>query len=156
MGRWTQGQREVERLLRDRHLQQVVADDDTVAALLQAASRHVATAASAVEGDPEGAYSLAYDAARKAATALLAHQGLRPTSAGGHIAVVEVIRAQFPKVPGLVSLDRLRRRRNQSEYPQPRAYDPIESDEAADAVAVARDCLANARRLLELDQLGVF
>jgi hypothetical protein len=156
MGRWMQGQRAVERLLADRHLQQVVADADTVAALLQAAARHVTTAESAVEDDPEGAYSLAYDAARKAATALLAHQGLRPTSAGGHIAVVETVRAQFPKVPGLVSLDRLRRRRNQSEYPQPSSYDPIEPEEATDAVTVARHCLTSARRLLELDQLGVF
>lgn len=156
MSRWAQGQQVVERLLRERHLQQVVADADTVTALLEAASRRIATAVSAVDGDPEGAYSLAYDAARKAATALLAHQGLRPTSTGGHIAVVETIRAQFPKVPGLASLDRLRRRRNQSEYPQPRSYDPIEPDEAADAVAVARDCLASARRLLELDQIGIF
>lgn len=156
MGRWAQGQQAVEQLLRDRHLQQVVPDDATVTALLQTASRHIATADSAVDDDPEGAYSLAYDAARKAATALMARQGLRPTSAGGHIAVVDVIRAQFPRVPGLTSLDRLRRRRNQSEYPQPRSYDPIEPAEAAEAVAVARDCLASARRLLELDQLGVF
>ena len=119
MGRWAQGQQTVEQLLRDRHLQQVVADADTVTALLQAASRHIATATAAVDGDPEGAYSLAYDAARKSATAVLAHQGLRPTSAGGHIAVVETIHAQFPKVPGLASLDRLRRHRNQPEYPQP-------------------------------------
>lgn len=156
MGRWAHGQQAVERLLADRHLQQVVADGDTVAALLQAAARHVSTAATAVDDDPEGAYSLAYDAARKAATALLAHQGLRPTSAGGHIAVVETVRVQFPKVPGLVSLDRLRRRRNQAEYPQPRSYDPIEPEEATDAVTVARDCLSSAQRLLELDQLGVF
>lgn len=99
---------------------------------------------------------LAYDAARKSATALLAYQGLRPASDGGHIAVVETIHAQFPKVPGLASLDRLRRRRNQSEYPQPRAYDPIDPDEATEATSVARDCLASARRLLELDQLGIF
>jgi hypothetical protein len=69
---------------------------------------------------------------------------------------VETVRAQFPRVPGLASLDRLRRRRNQSEYPQPQSYDPIEPEEAADAVTVARDCLTSARRLLELDQLGVF
>jgi hypothetical protein len=30
--------------------------------------------------DPEVAYSLAYDAGRKSATALLNHQGLRPTT----------------------------------------------------------------------------
>ncbi|MFZ0160216.1 MAG: hypothetical protein WAL50_14410 [Kineosporiaceae bacterium] len=94
----------MEQLIRDRHLQQVVPDDATVTALLQTASRHIATAGSAVDDDPEGAYSLAYDAARKAATALMARQGLRPTSAGGHIAVVDVIRVQFPRVPGLTSL----------------------------------------------------
>jgi hypothetical protein len=55
LGRWAQGQQAVERLLADRHLQQVVADGDTVAALLRAAARHVTTAVSAVEDDPDGA-----------------------------------------------------------------------------------------------------
>lgn len=99
---------------------------------------------------------MAYDAARKSATALLAHQGLRPTSAGGHIAVVEAVRAQFPGVPGLTSLDRVRRRRNQAEYPQPETYDPISASEVEDAIRVADDCIASVRRLLELDELGVF
>jgi hypothetical protein len=67
---------------------------------------------------------MAYDAARKAATALLTHQGLRPTTAGGHIAVAEAVRAQFPGVPGLASLDRLRRRRNQADYPNLAATTP--------------------------------
>ena len=34
-------------------------------------------------------------AARQACVALLAQQGLRPTTAGGHYAVEEAIRAQF-------------------------------------------------------------
>jgi hypothetical protein len=92
----------------------------------------------------------------RARAALLNHQGLRPTSAGGHIAVVDAIRAQFPGVPGLTSLDRLRRRRNQAEYPDPGSYDPITSDEADDAIKVAQDCIASSERLLELDQLGIF
>jgi hypothetical protein len=53
------------------------------------------------------------------ATALLAHQGLGPTTTGGHIAVGEAMRAQFPRVPGLSSLD------------------PLHPDEAHDAIAVA-------------------
>ncbi len=61
-----------------------------------------------------------------------------------------------PGVPGLTSLDRLRRRRNQAEYPDPRGYDPITIAEANDAVTVANHCLSSAERLLELDQLGVF
>jgi HEPN domain-containing protein len=108
------------------------------------------------DSDPEAACSVAYDAARKSATAVLAYQGLRPTSAGGHIVVVDVIRAQFPGVPGLVSIDRIRRRRNQAEYPDPKGYDPITAAEAKETIEVAVQCIATAERLLQLDELGVF
>jgi hypothetical protein len=66
---------------------------------LASARRHVESARLTAAGNPEAVYSLGYDAARKAATALLANQGLRPTSVGGHLAVVEAMRAQFPGVP---------------------------------------------------------
>jgi hypothetical protein len=130
VARWRKGEQEVARLIEQRHLQPVAADSETAAALLASAGRHVESARLAADADPEAAYALAYDAARKSATALLAHQGLRPTTAGGHIAVVDAMRAQFPGVPGLTSLDRLRRRRNQAEYPSPTSYDPITVDEA--------------------------
>ena len=156
MSRWAKGAERVTALIEARHLQHVVGDPDTVSALLASARRHVESARLTVSHDPEAAYSLAYDAARKSATALLNHQGLRPTTAGGHIAVVDTIRAQFPGVPGLTSLDRLRRRRNQAEYPDPRSYDPITAEEANDAIRVAGDCVTSAERLLILDELGVF
>ena len=70
--------------------------------------------------------------------------------------MVDVISAQFPGVPGLTSLDRLRRRRNQAEYPDPRSYDPITPDEVGEAIKTAAQCVASAERLLTLDQLGVF
>lgn len=155
MSRWAKGADRVTALIETRHLQRVIADSDTAAALLSSARRHVESACLTVDQDPEAAYALAYDAARKSATALLNHQGLRPTSAGGHVAVVDAIRAQFPGVPGLISLDRLRRRRNQAEYPDPHSYDPITSDEADGAIDVARECIASVARLLELDQLGI-
>ena len=66
------------------------------------------------------------------------------------------MRAQFPGVPGLTSLDRLRRRRNQAEYPDPTGYNPIAAEEASEAIQVAVACIASAERLLELEQLGVF
>lgn len=156
VGRWAKGAERVTALIEARHLQRVVGDPETVTALLASARRHVASAQVTAEDDPEAAYSLAYDAARKTATALLNHQGLRPTTAGGHLAIVDTINAQFPGVPGLASLDRLRRRRNQAEYPDPRSYDPITIAEASDAVTVANHCLTSAERLLELDELGVF
>jgi hypothetical protein len=156
MARWGKGEATVTRLIEERHLQRVATDSDTVSSLLASARRHVESARLTADGDPEAAYSLGYDAARKAATALLAHQGLRPTSAGGHLAVVEIMRAQFPGVPGLTSLDRLRRRRNQAEYPAPAGYDPITVEEAIEATQVAVACIASTERLLELDQLGIF
>lgn len=56
---------------------------------------HIGLAAQGTDSDPAGALQLAYDAARKAAAALLATQGLRATTRGGHIAVLEAARAQF-------------------------------------------------------------
>jgi HEPN domain-containing protein len=154
--RWRKGEEQVSSLIEQRHLQQVAADSDTASALLTSAGRHVHSARRTVDADPEAAYALAYDAARKSATALLARQGLRPTTSGGHIAVVDAIRAQFPGVPGLTSLDRLRRRRNQAEYPNPTSYDPITVDEAKDAIETADRCVSSANRLLQLDELGIF
>jgi predicted RNA-binding protein with PUA-like domain len=66
------------------------------------------------------------------------------------------MRAQFPGAPGLTSLDRLRRRRNQAEYPNPTGYDPISTEEANEAIQVAVACVTSAERLLALEQLGVF
>jgi hypothetical protein len=106
VSRWAKGADQVTALIEAHHLQRVIADADTVDALLGSARRHVESARLTVGQDPEAAYSLAYDAGRKSATALLNHQGLRPTTSGGHLVVVDVIRAQFPGVPGLISLDR--------------------------------------------------
>jgi HEPN domain-containing protein len=156
VSRWAQGADRVTALIEARHLQRVAGDPGTVSVLLASARRHVESARLTVSLDPEAAYSLAYDAARKSATALLNYQGLRPTTAGGHLAVVDTIGAQFPGVPGLTSLDRLRRRRNQAEYPDPRSYDPITVEDADDAIRVAGECVASAERLLALDELGVF
>lgn len=132
------------------------ADAATVEGLIESARRHVVTGRTATTNDPEGSFSLAYDAARKAASALLAHQGLRGTTAGGHIVIVEAMNAQFPGVAGLKSIDRLRRRRNQAEYPDPSNYDPVTTDESEDALNVATDCIEAATRLIAAPQLGVF
>lgn len=156
MTRWNKGSEVIERLLEARQLERVPADADAVAALIGTARRHVTSSTATAVDDPEGAFALAYDAARKTATALLAHQGVRPTSAGGHIAVVAAMNAQFPGVAGLKSIDRIRRRRNQAEYPDPQHYDPITGDEVDDAIKVAEACLSAAERLIAAPQLGIF
>ena len=61
-----------------------------------------------------------YDAGRKALAAVLGNEGLRPTSAGGHLAVYEAVRAQLDPPMGSVlgPFDRMRRQRRDAEYPQ--------------------------------------
>jgi uncharacterized protein (UPF0332 family) len=156
MTRWRNGETVIERLLNENHLERVPADPDVATNLVEIATRHAHTAAQAAPSDPDGALAMAYDAIRKAATALLAHQGLRPTSRGGHIAVVDATEAQFPNVPGLRSLDRLRRRRNQAEYPDPARYGEISTDEANDAATNAEHACNAASQLLDRPELGVF
>ena len=67
------------------------------------ARRHLISAASTAEIDPIGAYVLVYDAARKAYDS---HprpiQNLRSTSRGGHIALVDVAKAQLDPPMGEV------------------------------------------------------
>lgn len=60
-----------------------------------------------------------YDAARKALSAVLANQGLRATSSGGHLALYNAVFAQLEPPLGntIKPFDRLRRQRNRSEYP---------------------------------------
>src|SRR5438128_614719 len=96
MPKWNKGREVIERMLDAHELEHEPSDDETVEALMAAAARHVDSARKLIDSDPEGAYALAYDASRKAATALLAHQGLRTKSAGGHLAVVDAMEAQFP------------------------------------------------------------
>jgi len=64
-------------------------------------------------------------------------------------------RSAVPGRTGLTSLDRIRRRRNQAEYPEPDSYDLITVAEVEDAIRVASDCPASAHRLLDLEQLGI-
>src|SRR6266508_4458823 len=95
MMRWARGEAIIERLIDGRRLQKVSGAQADGAALLARAHRTVETARMIATDDPDSAYVLAYDAMRQACTALLAHQGLRPTTQGGHYAVEEAVRAQF-------------------------------------------------------------
>ncbi|MCL2423070.1 MAG: hypothetical protein FWD11_04115 [Micrococcales bacterium] len=119
--------------------------------MLAKAHTTVDTACSVVARDPDSAFVLAYDAARQAATALLIHQGLRPTTKGGHYAVERAMRAQFGS--GFRQFGYLRRRRNELEYPQ-RPGDDASTTEATTAIDDATDLVAAAQRLI--DQLGLF
>jgi hypothetical protein len=135
----------MERLIADKHLELVTGAEANGIPLLEKAHRTVATAAEIGTGDPYSSYVLAYDAARAASTALLAQQGLRPTTKGGHYAVEHAVRSQFG--PGFRPFGTLRRRRNELEYPH-LAEDNASTDEAAEAVQSAERLIAAADQLL--------
>ena len=119
---------------------------------------HVRLASLGLDGDPAGALQLSYDAARKASAALLAVQGLRATTRGGHIAVIDAVRAQFNDRGGLPvfgQINRLRRRRNDTEYPSP-TTPGVTTDEATQALGIAREVIDGAKKLLEAGRLDEF
>lgn len=151
MSRWKLGEAEVEALIKSGELQALTGEAADGTRLLEKASTTLATARGAIESDPDSAYVLAYDAARQALTALLAHQGLRPTSKGGHYAVEQAIRAQFGQ--GFRQFGALRRRRNELEYPD-RPDDDADAAEATEGVEHAQAIITSAQGLL--DQLGLF
>ncbi len=149
--RWSRGEALIERLIDERRLQRVSGAQADGTALLARAARTVDTAEMVAADDPDSAYVLAYDATRQACTALLAHQGLRPTTQGGHYAVEEAVRGQFGE--SFRAVGTLRRRRNELEYP---TYpgDEADRDEVADAIRMARQIIEAAQRILP--NLGVF
>ena len=151
MARWMRGGTEVEALLRAGDLQKLTGEAANGERLLERAAVTLETARTVVERDPDSAFVLAYDAARHALTGLLAHQGLRPTTKGGHYAVEQTARAQFG--PGFRQFGALRRRRNELEYPA-RPDDNADSVEATEAIEDAQRILVAAKELIE--QLGLF
>jgi hypothetical protein len=148
---WERGREVIDRLLRDRELDRVTPNAQVAERLLADASAHIASARLIAVHDPAGAYQLGYDAARKAAIALLAVQGLRATSRGGHVAAQEAVQAQFGGAGGhraFGAFGRLRRRRNDSEYPN--ADSPtITRDDADDCLQTAAAILDAARGILD-------
>ena len=115
---WGKGQDVIEDLLNRGHLEQVPANPDEAQYLLGRSRVHLDTAARMVDDDPEIAYDALYAAARKALTAVLRQQGLRPTREGGHEAVIQATEAQLVPPLGAVlrPYRRLRRQRGKADY----------------------------------------
>ena len=155
---WERGRAEIERLLDSRELERVVPSAEVAARLVADAEAHIVLAAKGVDDDPAGALQLSYDASRKASAALLAIQGLRATTNGGHVAVLDAVRAQFNDRGGIAvfgRLHRLRRRRNTTEYPDLDSPTVAEED-AGQALTTARETVEAAKRLLDSGRLDPF
>ena len=84
---WATGRADVDDLVERGHLEKVAPSTANADRLIGEANRHLRSAELLSEEDPAGAYDLLYAAARKSMAAALAVQGLRATSAGGHVAV---------------------------------------------------------------------
>lgn len=147
---WQPGRDRIAELLDAGELEQIVVDQRIAQLLLGDGRRHLATAAAALSsGDLSGAYQLAYDALRKSALSLLAVQGLRATSRGGHIAVQEAVLAQFGStVRAFRSFSRIRRARNSFEYPSTVTPGPS-ADDVTDAIGAATQAHQAAATILE-------
>jgi hypothetical protein len=142
--RWDQGRADIDRMLADRRLQRVPASREHAERLLAQARKHLTSAQEVCGDDSEGGYALLYDASRKALTAVLGNQGLRPTSIGGHLAVYEAVRAQLDPPMGAVlrPFDRIRRQRRDAEYPN------VDAPELS--AADVRDDVPKVQAILEL------
>ncbi|HTU09059.1 MAG TPA: HEPN domain-containing protein [Trebonia sp.] len=149
--RWKVGETVVERLLEEGRIERIQGAQADGESWLERARRSLDAARIIAAAAPNSSIILAYDAARQACVALLAQQGLRPTTAGGHYAIEEAVRAQFGA--GLRAFGGLRRRRNELEYP---LYPSEEASaaEAAEALETASDVIEAVAGLLP--NLGFF
>lgn len=148
--RWEQGRNVVDDLLGKRNLEHVPANTEHAQRLLKQARRHAASAVTLRDDDLELAFTAAYDAARKALTAVLAIQGLRPTSAGGHLSVYYSSLAQFEPPMGrkIKPFDWMRRARNEAEYPHAGSAE-LDVDDVDEAIAAADEIIKLSTTLIE-------
>lgn len=137
---------EVSDLIADGLIERVPVDVGTAGIWLDAAQRHLVAAERVIDVDPEGAYSLQYDAARKALRAIMLSEGLRARAMpGSHRAVAEFARridATSPARNHLRRFDAMRRNRNRIEY----GAVTIGSQVVADDLHHAREIVVIARR----------
>jgi len=154
---WEPGRDKIRQLVDGGELDQVQVDESVARRLLADAERHLESARSvAASGDLAGAYQLAYDAMRKCAASLLALQGLRATSRGGHVAIQDAVAAQFgASISAFKSFGRIRRARNRFEYPDADSPGPSAAD-IADVIALATRARDAAAVILEEDMLTVW
>lgn len=146
---WGQGRDAILQMLRGGQLETIPANPRHVDLLLQRAASNLTTVSQIRDDNPGLAYDGLYDAARFALTAILAQQGLRPTRAGGHLAVAQAVRAQLDPPLGatIASFDRLRRTRHRNEYPTPDTA-AITVHDVSTGMPVAHQLLGIAQRVI--------
>lgn len=111
----------LEFLVRGGRIERIEADPDAARGKLEEAERHLASAAAIAEADAEGAYTLLYDAARKAIDAHMQAHGYRVSRGrlGAHEAsglYALAVLGSGPQGEHVRHFDRMRRNRNRSQY----------------------------------------
>ncbi|GAA4211917.1 HEPN domain-containing protein [Microbispora amethystogenes] len=144
--RWTRGEADIERMLAAKELQRVHGGAAEGAGWLQKAGVVLSSARELIESDPISAYTLAYDAARFACAGLLAQQGLRATTSGGHYAVQQAVTRQFGSA--FEPFGVMRRRRNELEYPM-FPDESVEREEAERALTAAASIIEAADKMID-------
>lgn len=108
------------RLLELGRIEQVESDLHAAQAKVEDAERHLKSADIIRESDPEGAYALLYDAARKAIDALMLADGYRVAKGeGGHVTTGEYAidaLSSHEHISSVQQFDAMRRQRNKAEY----------------------------------------
>jgi len=148
---WKRGQGEIAGYLDQGELDAVDASGELAARLIEDGERSIASARLILDTDPGGALTLAYDAARKAATSLLTAQGLRPTTKGGHRVVQDAVAAQFNGP--FSAFGRFRRKRHEVQYPN-RGSAPATRDDAIEVIDFAVLCVDASQQLLESGKIS--
>lgn len=147
---WVQGRDVVEQLISDDRVEHVSASRELADLALGQARLHLSTAAQICDTDPAAGFQTAYDAARKALTAILENQGLRARNVrGAHAVLLEVALAQLdpPMGKSLRHFDWMRRTRHSTEYPTLEAPQ-VTAEDVRDAVAFAQDIVDIAGRVI--------
>ena len=153
--RWDQGRDVIDAMLTAGELQQVPASRDRADLLLSQAGAHLTTARRVAADDPEGAFALVYDAARKALVALLENEGLRPTSQAGHHGTYLAVKAQLDPPLGrtLRPFERMRRRRNEIEYPDFLGT-PVSAEDVLEEARAAESLVTTVKKVY--DEMSAF
>ena len=141
--RWEQGRADIDRLITQGRLERVTPNQQHAQVLLEQARKAIQSAAVL-------ATTAAYDAARKALTAILVNQGLRPGNGeGGHAVLREAVLAQLepPHQPAVRAFGWMRQIRNRSAYPEPDGATATDR-EVTDAMEAAHAIILVAAKVI--------
>lgn len=143
--RWSTGEVTVHRLLEQGHIEWVHGAQADGGLWLERARRGLFAAQIVAEAAPDSSVILAAHAARQACIALLAQQGLRPTTAGGQHALEEATFAQFGAT--MRAYGGLHRRRNELECPR-YPTETASHGEAVEALKATAEMIDTVAQLL--------